>query len=96
MTESTNKSFFVSDITPTPVTNGEAQFTLHTSEAGDLDVVIYNYDGSVVATAIHGMHIGANAEVIIPLTLNDIASGIYNVEITINGDRVVRTVVINK
>jgi hypothetical protein len=42
------------------------------------------------------MFIGANATLEIPLSLLDIASGIYNVEITLNGDRVVRTVVINK
>lgn len=59
---------------------------------------MYDYAGSIVNNLIQGMYISENATVTIPLTfnLNSISSGIYNIEITLNGDKVVRSIVINK
>lgn len=92
---SSNGTFAVSEITPQPAVD-DAHFYIESSEAGNMNVVIYNYAGSVVSQGVTNMFIDGNTETRVPLDLNKLASGVYSVEVTLNGDKVVRTIVIRK
>lgn len=94
-TESNGGTFAVSEVSPMPA-DREAQFSIETSEAGHLNVSIYNLAGSLVRSAVTNMYLNENTEITIPLDLEDLASGHYTVEISVNNDRVLRSVVINK
>lgn len=78
-----------------PISN-DASFAIETMEAGNLNVAVYNYAGSLVANSIQNMFINENTEITIPLNFEKLSSGMYNIEISIGNDKVVRSVVINK
>lgn len=92
---STNGTFAVSEVSPQPA-ESEASFSIETAEAGTLNVKLYNYAGSMLRHIVAGMHIDADAEITVPLNIEDLSSGVYTLEILLNGDKVVRNIVIRK
>lgn len=92
---SANGTFSVSEVTPQPAEN-EARFSLETGEAGMLNVKLYNYAGSMIRHSVSNMYVDADAEVTVPLNLDELSSGVYTLEVVLNGDRVIRNIVIRK
>lgn len=82
-------------MTPQPA-ESEASFSIESAEAGILNVKLYNYAGSMIRHSVDGMYIGADAEVTVPLNLDELSSGVYTLEILLNGDKVIRNIVIRK
>ena len=86
----------MSEILPIPIISNEASFSLESNEAGDLNVIVYDYAGSMVAHLIQNRFIKENEEYIIPLNFEKLSTGMYNVEIKVGNDKVVRSIVVNK
>jgi hypothetical protein len=92
---SINGTFSVSEVTPMPAAD-DASFTLNTSEAGPLNVTIYDLTGAIVQEAIIDRYINENTEITIPLNFSNLSSGTYTIEISVNTDRALRSVIIKK
>jgi hypothetical protein len=93
--ESDNSTFGVSDVNPSPA-DIAATFNLQTSEGGNLNVQVYNLAGNFISNIVENQYISDNTEITIPLNLSKLASGRYNIIVTIGNDRAIRPVIIAK
>jgi hypothetical protein len=89
-------TFAVSEITPHPVED-EAEFSVLVDKAGALNVSIHDLSGSKVMQLVDNRYVYEGTEVFIKLDgLYNIASGAYNLIISIGDDRVEKTIIIRK
>jgi len=89
-------TFAVSEITPHPVVE-EAEFSVLTDEAGIMNISIHDLAGSKVMQLVDNRYVYAKTETFIKLDkLSNIASGAYNLIITLGDDRVEKTIIIRK
>jgi len=94
--ESQFATFSISEITPHPIED-KAEFTVFVGQTGYMYVSIHDITGAKLMDVVDNRLVFAGTEELIKLEgFANIASGVYNLIIHIDDDKVVRTIVIRK